>query len=1259
MSNRLTFSLASLIVIFALAFAATPVMAQNSPTVTITEYAGPDTVNDTATDPTMHVQARDDFRVVITFTHPVNALEAADVEYRLLDTNTGAYGVWTATGAAATQLTGMNAYVAVVLSTDPGALNTAVEVRVPRGATDGTTQPNHGPNAEGRAAFELPPLIPNAMASFGMPAAVQGTTSHYTVDIVFTNTLPTTGQTGGVDNTEESDNAAPITDALTALTADYIEIAPATKAVVRNVSARDDDAKTGTTAGEAGTSTYTLTVELFDTQEGTTVVMLSLDPGYAMSAAMDAGGTVTIPTPLAAPAAPAVTATAGVGSVTLTWTATAGYMYEYRQGTSGAWADVTSPKMISGLAAGTEVTFQVRVKEAGRRPASAITTVMATPTAQPIPTVAGEVTVPAGGYVAVVRDMDLNHLSDDTLPVGSWVVTPDSINIQEWSGMPDLATHFRRSAPGKGGGALTLTKSSNHTANNGNIGVGTVGISEIMWGWDEGSVFGQTLNQLHTQEQWIEVHNTNNFEVKVVLKAYNATDHTVQALNAQAGELDRMSNFNVNNVWDVKGNSGNSAIGKDFVSMRRVKNGNPYTHGDNNGKNGGKWHASEFVYLRKVSTQSSSPLLEKLVYEFKGTPGRPNTIPVTGAPSRTNVARSPIIFNEVANLRDQTLEWIELKNVSDSARDLRNYEISLITGVGTETRLFHFAYGDNHVIIQPGEVLLLVDTDPRYNDGHPIAVGYNVRGGNDQALGLGDNAPRYLVTNFAEGGLPDNGEFVLVLRTSKPDENYENKKGTRDRISDAVGWHPNLASTGHPLYTRLWPFAVFGAPHVHNKIELERVHYRQHVIDPDKWTHGNRNPEHLALRDAGYTGVGYKRFANRHNPAHGGTPGYDHRGLIQNETPQIGGGGVVTISEIMFDQGDGRYPQWLELYNSSDKPVNLHAGDHGWRLVIENFDDGEIPVNRLSGTLNFRSSDVQTILPKQTVIVTSTRARSSGSAFFDTSVIFPPTRVFSVWDDSRGSFDMKRTTDPILSTQGFYIELIDGKNRVSDSVGNLIDSPNRRVAAEIAWPLSDITGEMMEGEMMEDVSRSSILRRYREPKGGDSRDWVAYTAAQLLDMGIKAEGWVLASTTDFREVRQTWYGHQTDVGSPGITGGRVLPVELSTFRPVRLDDGSVAVRWITESEKDNAGFNILRSDDRNGEFTKLNTQLIAGQGTTSERTAYEFVDKTAKPNVVYYYQIQDVSLDGDIEVLKITHLRGHVSPSGKVTTTWGDLKTLQ
>ena len=116
---------------------------------------------------------------------------------------------------------------------------------------------------------------------------------------------------------------------------------------------------------------------------------------------------------------------------------------------------------------------------------------------------------------------------------------------------------------------------------------------------------------------------------------------------------------------------------------------------------------------------------------------------------------------------------------------------------------------------------------------------------------------------------------------------------------------------------------------------------------------------------------------------------------------------------------------------------------------------------------------------------------------------------------------------------------------------------------------------------------------------------------------------------------------------------------LSKFRPERLDDGSIVVRWVTESELNNAGFNILRSETKDGEYTQLNTNLIAGQGTTSERTTYTYSDTSAKPNVVYYYQIQDVSLDGKVTTLRVNRLKGHISAAGKATTTWGKLKALQ
>ena len=161
--------------------------------------------------------------------------------------------------------------------------------------------------------------------------------------------------------------------------------------------------------------------------------------------------------------------------------------------------------------------------------------------------------------------------------------------------------------------------------------------------------------------------------------------------------------------------------------------------------------------------------------------------------------------------------------------------------------------------------------------------------------------------------------------------------------------------------------------------------------------------------------------------------------------------------------------------------------------------------------------------------------------------------------------------------------------------------------------------------------------------------------------GTLEAGWTSADATNLAfAISQTYYGDPDDFGTPGFRGGGPLPVSLSKFRPERLKDtGEIVVRWITESELNNAGFNILRSETRDGEFTKLNTKLIAGQGTTSERTVYEYADTSAKPNVVYYYQIQDVSLDGKVQTLRQSRLKGNISADGKLTTTWGEIKALQ
>ena len=159
------------------------------------------------------------------------------------------------------------------------------------------------------------------------------------------------------------------------------------------------------------------------------------------------------------------------------------------------------------------------------------------------------------------------------------------------------------------------------------------------------------------------------------------------------------------------------------------------------------------------------------------------------------------------------------------------------------------------------------------------------------------------------------------------------------------------------------------------------------------------------------------------------------------------------------------------------------------------------------------------------------------------------------------------------------------------------------------------------------------------------------------DKGMSAEGWRRFSV---KGLSPSFYGFRDDLASPGCRLGGPLPVALSSFRPVRMQTGEVLIKWRTESELDNAGFNILRSERRDGEFKVINVKgIIPGHGTSSEMHTYAYTDTTAKPNVIYYYRIEDVSFNGARQTLATVRLKGDVSAANKLTTTWSTLKSKQ
>ena len=70
------------------------------------------------------------------------------------------------------------------------------------------------------------------------------------------------------------------------------------------------------------------------------------------------------------------------------------------------------------------------------------------------------------------------------------------------------------------------------------------------------------------------------------------------------------------------------------------------------------------------------------------------------------------------------------------------------------------------------------------------------------------------------------------------------------------------------------------------------------------------------------------------------------------------------------------------------------------------------------------------------------------------------------------------------------------------------------------------------------------------------------------------------------------------------------------------------LEWSTESEIDNAGFNLYRSESENGEYIKINTSLIPAQGSSTQGASYEFIDKDVQNRKTYYYKLEDIDLNG-------------------------------
>ena len=943
------------------------------------------------------------------------------------------------------------------------------------------------------------------------------------------------------------------------------------------------------------------------------------------------------PTPVQPPAPGAPAAPTGLSAmvnadntVTATWTEPAGNITGYSVSILNLATNRGSRYTVPGqasvfktpepLAAGSySITVQARNAAGLGASASVSVTIAAAPVVPPglpptaqidstIPLPAA--TIPANGFVVLQRN-----------PTDSGIYSQvSSVTV----GLANLDHLFRD----RGGIALHGTGAANDLV-----------FSEIMWGSDSSLADD-------THSQWIELYNTTSGALQ--LSNYRLEFYSAR-IGATAGAIDEVNSLSWGSLHGQRGRTrGEDTQGRfsepvEIISMylkinySRVERSQ--ARGEQlkdfpNGSAHGHWASSARPSLNIESTWRLA------------TPGAKPRFTIHGA----SAVRRNVIITEVGNSSNDSYDWIEIYNTTDGVINLKKWELSYVYsegGVGKEKSLFQFPDNDSHRL--PGKSHLVIAASDPKNDGNDLAAGIDIRRkGIDQVgKGLGtwvgggsgdDKGINALYTVVPSLKLPNgNAKTLIILRHDR------GKMGKASHFEDVIGtlsvklqgpvvsgWTGYDANANVHYNTSLWPLHATGGPHGNVIDGTGDEDFRAGRVIQRNNFGGGTGEKHLAVR--GWTGIGYDLTADRNNE-NGGTPGYS-KDSHKSKTGELAG--TVSISEIMLatdEDAEGaripratRLPQWIEIYNAS---LTQGVSVNNWYLEIQNTDSEDLETRNLHGTLRLPNV---TIPPNQTILIVSNSGLNSGN--------FPEERTVNLYTNGtyRSILNLRNRGDSVLSQEGFYVQLRDHENNYVDEIGNLGVSRRtgigRRDNFDQEWEIPSLNTE--EGH------RTSLIRVYNN---------------KMAEDGLMAESWRRASDTSFRNVPSlTYFGNHRDFGTPGYRGGGPLPVQLSKFRPQRLDSGEVVILWITESELNNAGFNILRTETRDGAFQQVNTELIKGHGTTSERNSYTWTDKTAKPNVVYYYQIQDVSLDGQVQTLRISRLKGNISAEGKVTTTWGSLK---
>ena len=159
--------------------------------------------------------------------------------------------------------------------------------------------------------------------------------------------------------------------------------------------------------------------------------------------------------------------------------------------------------------------------------------------------------------------------------------------------------------------------------------------------------------------------------------------------------------------------------------------------------------------------------------------------------------------------------------------------------------------------------------------------------------------------------------------------------------------------------------------------------------------------------------------------------------------------------------------------------------------------------------------------------------------------------------------------------------------------------------------------------------------------GGD-REWnlegYYSTAHQVTQAGLQVstirfyiKNWGSTGFTLGVPAYQETYEDDTDPVSVTYdnSNGQSLPVQMSGLTAAASQESGVIISWQTQSETGCAGFHVWRSLEETQGYERITTVIIPGQGNTSTAHDYSYTDPNVEDDVLYWYQVEEISMTGE------------------------------